>query len=1122
MPRSNAPTTFVVGASSFLMRGDNMNYTIGFSVGPASIGWSVLENDPSGSPQKIQDLGVRMFTPPEHPKTGISFATHRRESRIKRRYLRRRRYRKERIKALFVSVGLITQERLNCLFSHSDFEKDVYTLRAEGLDRKLTPEEWVRVLLHLSQRCGYFSSSTTDIESAEKTGIVKQTIAENQALLKEKSYRTVGEMFCLDPKFQITASDGRLWRSTRNHFDCYKINVTHEMMEDEVTALFQAQRSTGNPYASAAFQERYTDILFTRRSFDEGPGGDSPFRIRDSRGFCPFEKTKRRAFKSCYTFEFFSLLQGINKIRILSDQVPSRPLNSDEREIITALAHEKSNLTFWDLRNAIALPIESTFNVVPYRQSSIREAESKRLFRALQSYHMIREALGTIDITFFPSDTLDQVSEILNLYHRPERRMDALLQLGLSFEAAQALLPLTFYKVGNLSLEAMKKLIPYLEQGISYPVACSAVYGAQISPYKLQKFLTLNPELKNSGALDAFVHPTMLRALSQTTKVLNAIIREYGSPQRIVIQLKQELKLNRSEWMQARRKSQERQKKNAALMQEIESIKGALPTGQDLVKYKLYQEQGGICPYTGVQFDLARIFCDPEYAEVSHIIPYSVSFDDSYHNKVLACADVCRQKQNLLPLAYFTQSSVGVDTFIARVQESSLPYPKRRRLLKQNILSVDKTRYYEQNIIDSHYLSQAVCRLLENHLIFASPVSDLERPVQAINEMITEQIRRRLGLHHQGIGELRHAMEAVIIGSTTPEMLQRIAYHAKRQACYGTAVPEICTDLDTGEIISKAAFEEKYPAQFPEPWPGFCGELLARLSPEPERALRALNLLTYDNHGQVRPIFISQMPRRGVTGSAHQDTIRSGKMPGYAVSKTPLRSLKLDKSGEISNYYNPSDDRLLYEALKARLKLFHGSGEKAFAQPFYKPKRDGSPGPIVNKVKTYHKITTSVEVCGGIANHNDMIRVDIFFIPGEGYFFIPIYVADTVKKALPQKAFVRRQGLIKEMDDADFLFSLYPGDLIRIVSDHAITLDPVDTYADDHAVIASQDWMLYFVSAGVAAGMFSVISPDHKYEKRSLGIKTLLSIEKYDVDILGRYHKVHLPEKRRAFFPPGQ
>lgn len=67
----------------------------------------------------------------------------------------------------------------------------------------------------------------------------------------------------------------------------------------------------------------------------------------------------------------------------------------------------------------------------------------------------------------------------------------------------------------------------------------------------------------------------------------------------------------------------------------------------------------------------------------------------------LACADVCRQKQNLLPLAYFTQSSVGVDTFIARVQESSLPYPKRRRLLKRNILSADKTRYYEQNIIDS-------------------------------------------------------------------------------------------------------------------------------------------------------------------------------------------------------------------------------------------------------------------------------------------------------------------------------------------------------------------------------------------------------------------------------------
>ena len=1100
-----------------------MNYTIGFSIGPTSIGWAVLENVPYGTPQKIQDLGVRVFTPPEYPKTGDSLTAHRRECRLKRRYLRRKRYRKERIKKLFTSIGLITKENLEQLFSRSKFEKDVYTLRVEGLDRKLTPDEWVRVLLHLSQRCGYFfPNSNDDVETLEKISIIKRTIAENQALLHEKNYRTVGEMFCLDPKFQIIAPDGRIWRSTRNHFDHYKINVTYKMVEDEVDALFHAQRCTGNPYASISFQECYSKILFTRRSFDEGPGGDSPYRIRDFRGFCPFEKAKRRAFKSCYTFEYFKMLQDINKIRILSDSFSVRPLSSEERKSIIALALKKSNLTFWDLRNAIALPDGNSFNQVSYHQSSIQEAESTKQFRAMQAYHVMREAIGTMKMESLSPDVLDQISEILNLYHKGERRVDALSQLGLSPEVIQALLALSFHKVANLSLEAMHKIIPYLEQGIPYPKACNAVYGNFATPYKPKKFLTLNSDLQKSGALDAFVQPTALRALSQTTKILNAIIREYGSPQRILIQLKQELKLNKDEWDRFRKKSLDRQQRNATLMKEITAIKGEPATSQDLVKFKLYQEQDGICPYTGTEFDLSRIFYDPSYAEVSHIVPYSISFDDSYHNKVLAQSWVCRKKQEMLPLEYFIQSPIGGAAFASRIQKSNLPYPKRRRLLKRNILSSDITRCYEQNIIDPHYLSQAVCQLLRNHLIFAPLASKLEQPVQSVNEIITEHIRRRLGLHYKNLGELRYAMEAVIIGSTTSEMLRRIAGHAKRQAYYGTALPEICTDLDTGEIICQASFEQKYPAHFPEPWPRFCEELQARLVSGPGEVFQALTPLDNASHTQIHPIYISRMPRRKATGSAHQDTIRSGKMPGYSISKTPLTSLKLDKHGEICNYYNPSDDRLLYQALKDRLNLFHGSGEKAFSQPFYKPKHDGSPGPIVNKVKTYHKITSSVEVCGGIANHNHMIRVDIFFIPGEGYFFIPIYVADTVKKKLPQKAFVRRQGLVKEMDDADFLFSLYPGDLVHIVSDHAITLTPIDKTVIDSAAVSKQDWMLYFVSAGIATGMFNMISLDHKYGKQSLGIKTLLKFEKYDIDILGRCHKVHLPEKRRTFFPPGQ
>ena len=98
---------------------------------------------------------------------------------------------------------------------------------------------------------------------------------------------------------------------------------------------------------------------------------------------------------------------------------------------------------------------------------------------------------------------------------------------------------------------------------------------------------------------------------------------------------------------------------------------------------------------------------------------------------------------------------------------------------------------------------------------------------------------------------------------------------------------------------------------------------------------------------------MSRMPKRKVTGAAHKDTIKSAKAldDGYAIVKRSLTDLKLNKFNEIDNYYMPQSDTLLYEALKAQLLKFDGDAKKAFAEPFHKPKSDGTPGPIVNKVK---------------------------------------------------------------------------------------------------------------------------------------------------------------------------
>lgn len=57
------------------------HYALGLDIGIGSVGWAVLRNQPNGEPDRIQDLGVRIFDKAEQPKTGASLAAPRRDAR---------------------------------------------------------------------------------------------------------------------------------------------------------------------------------------------------------------------------------------------------------------------------------------------------------------------------------------------------------------------------------------------------------------------------------------------------------------------------------------------------------------------------------------------------------------------------------------------------------------------------------------------------------------------------------------------------------------------------------------------------------------------------------------------------------------------------------------------------------------------------------------------------------------------------------------------------------------------------------------------------------------------------------------------------------------------------------
>ena len=131
-------------------------YGIGLDIGVTSVGWAVLALDGEEKPRGIIDMGSRIFDAAEHPKTGASLALPRREARSARRSLRRHRHRKERIRELLVSSGLLGRDELDRLFDGQ--LTDIYALRVKALDEKLSREEFARVLFHLAQRRGFRSN----------------------------------------------------------------------------------------------------------------------------------------------------------------------------------------------------------------------------------------------------------------------------------------------------------------------------------------------------------------------------------------------------------------------------------------------------------------------------------------------------------------------------------------------------------------------------------------------------------------------------------------------------------------------------------------------------------------------------------------------------------------------------------------------------------------------------------------------------------------------------------------------------------------------------------------------------------------------------------------------------
>lgn len=538
------------------------------------------------------------------------------------------------------------------------------------------------------------------------------------------------------------------------------------------------------------------------------------------------------------------------------------------------------------------------------------------------------------------------------------------------------------------------------------------------------------------------------------------------------------------------------------------------PSGQDIVKLKLYEEQNETCAYSQKHIDAAKLFHDPNYAEVDHIIPYSRSFDDTYNNKVLVLTAENRQKGNRTPMEYLSGDEARKKQFVAWVKSDIKKPRKRENLLREKFTTDAENDWKIRHLQDTQYISRFMLNYLQNNYELTPGNTDRKRRIIPVNGAVTAYVRKRLGISKiRENGDLHHAVDAAVIAAVTQGVVNSVSKYSKRHELqYHVDEHGNCVDLVTGELMGDAFKENHKIKGFPEPWPQFRAELEARVSENAAEAIRILKLPTYSPDEEIKTPFVSRMVRHKTTGQAHEDTVRgkSNVADNVYVKKVALTELKL-KDGEIEGYYNPSSDRLLYEALKKRLEQFGGKGKDAFKEPFHKPKSDGSPGPIVKKCKVLDKINLAVQVHGGkgaTSNANgSMIRVDIFRVKEKNnkhsYYAVPIYVADTVKDKLPNKAIVAKKNYDEwlEMKKEDFVFSLYPNSAVYIGGkDIKMNVMSGCTLESEKTM---RDTILYYKGLDISPGALKIINHDGTYQQRGLGIKSLSIIEKYEVSVLG-------------------
>ena len=192
-------------------------------------------------------------------------------------------------------------------------------------------------------------------------------------------------------------------------------------------------------------------------------------------------------------------------------------------------------------------------------------------------------------------------------------------------------------------------------------------------------------------------------------------------------------------------------------LDEVEKIrKNNSPSQTDIIKYKLWLEQGYISPYTGALIPLNKLF-STEY-QIEHIIPKSRYFDNSMNNKIICESAINELKDNETAFAFIgsekgriVEMSGGKNVRLFSLDQFETHcnfYFKNNRAKLKNLLSLEIPEgFINRQLNDSRYISKFIKGLLSNIVREENEDNATSKNLVSVTGAITSQLKNDWGLH---------------------------------------------------------------------------------------------------------------------------------------------------------------------------------------------------------------------------------------------------------------------------------------------------------------------------------------------------------------------------------------